>query len=176
MKAGFSGGAGFFLGLGTVAMEGDAGTGETWVTESGWENEKTTVGIGSRGGGEDRLTGSGKGTAAVEGGVTIAEGVVGGGDWRWTGRHKGSKVLVGSLVDVSSGTREVCSDSPCWTLVPKWLLTVGIPATRSIPPPLLFRDVNPGCVPVGVCVWVVDGAVENWMGRPLRMRASVDVS
>ena len=94
MKAGFSGGAGFFLGLGTVAMEGDAGTGETWVTESGWESEKTTVGIGSRGGGEDRLTGSGKGTAAVEGGVTIAEGVVGGGDWCWTGRHKGSKVGV----------------------------------------------------------------------------------
>ena len=86
---------------------------------------------------------------------------------------------------MNSGTREVCSDSPCWTLVPKWLLTVGIPATRSIPPPLLFRDVDPGCVPlleleviedVGVCVWVVDGAVENWMGRPLRMRASVDVS
>ena len=74
MKAGFSGGAGFFLDLGAVAMEGDATTGEIWVTESGWESEKTTVGIGNRGGGE---TGSGKGAVAVEGGVTIAEGAVG---------------------------------------------------------------------------------------------------
>ena len=68
---------------------------------------------------------------------------------------------------MSSGTREVCSDSPCWTLLPKWLLTVGIPATRSIPPPLLFRDVDQVEVKdVGVGFWVVDG---------LRMRTSVDV-
>ena len=87
----------------------------------------------------------------------------------------------------SSGSRGVCWGSRCSTLAPKWLLTGGSPSTRSTLDPLRFRDADPECVrhPVleveggaEVCGWLteVGDVVESWMGIPLRVSNSVDVS